>query len=299
MNEDYYKILGVDKTASQSEIKAAYRKQAKKYHPDHNKGETGAEEQFKKISEAYAVLSDPEKRKKYNMFGSEKFHQKFSQEDIFSGSNINDILNEFGFGGRGGARHGGFGFGGSPFGGSPFGDAGMGQQVINLDVTSPMEITLEESVKGGERTLTLQKGGSSESVKVKIPAGIRGGGKLRLPGKGKEHGGRKGDLYIQVKIQPHAYFRRNGDDLTAQVDIDPSTAILGGSVEVDMLDGTKRVKVAPGTEQGQKIRVKGGGVKQLKSSTHGDLYIEIKIKIPKKLTPEQIAAVENLKSSGL
>jgi curved DNA-binding protein len=296
MKDNYYKILGIDKAASQGEIKTAYRKMAKKYHPDHNKGKPDAEEQFKKVSEAYAVLSDPEKRKNYDMFGSEKFHQKFSQEDIFSGSNINDILREFGFGGfgRGGARHGGFGFGESPFDQQDF-----GQRSINLDAASSMEITLEESVKGGERTFTLQKGGLSENVKVKIPAGIRDGGKLRLPGKGKEYGGRKGDLYIQVKIIPHPFLSRSGDDLIAQVDIDPSTAILGGSVEVNTLDGTKRVKVAPGTEQGQKVRVKGAGVKELKSSRHGDLYIEIRIRIPKKLTPEQKTAVENLKASGL
>jgi curved DNA-binding protein len=227
------------------------------------------------------------------MFGSEKFHQKFSQEDIFSGSNINDILREFGFG-RGGARHGGFGFGGFPFDNAEF-----GQRAINLDVTSSMEITLEESVKGGKRTFTLQMGKQSENVTVKIPAGIRDGGKLRLPGKGKTHEGRKGDLYIQVKIIPHSFLHRTGDDLTARIEIDLSTAILGGSVEVNTLDGTKRIKVAAGTTQGQKIRIKGAGVKELKSSRHGDLYIEIGITIPKKLTAEQRKAVEKLKESGL
>jgi len=292
MTKDYYKILGVDKGASQKEIKSAYRKLAMKYHPDQNKGDAAAEEQFKKISEAYAVLSDPEKRKKYDMFGDEKFRQQYTSEDIFGGSNINDILREFGFGGfRGGGfrSRGGFGFGESPF----------EQEMVNLDVTSSMEITLEESVKGGERQVTLQSGSKKELINVKIPPGIREGGKLRLPGKGQSDRNRKGDLFIEIKIAKHPTLKRKDDDLTAHANIPLSTALLGGTIEIETLDGTKSVKIPAGTGFGQKIRIKGAGVKALNRSHTGDLYIEIGINIPKEMTDSQKKAVEELQKSGL
>ncbi len=306
MAEDYYKTLGIDKKASAGEIKSAYRKLAKKYHPDRNEGKKSAEDKFKKVSEAYAVLSDPKKRKNYDMFGSEKFHQKYSQDDIFRGTNINDILRDFGLGdifgggfGRGGGASAGragrsrFGGGGDPFGG------GFGHQMVNLDVTSQLDISLEESVKGGERQISFQTGGKNESVNVKIPAGIQNGGKLRLPGKGNLHQNRRGDLFIEVRINHHPTIKREKDDLIIQKEIELTTGLLGGPLEVETFDGPKKIKAPAGTRPGQKIRIKGGGVKSMKTGKKGDLYIEIGYQIPKKLTKEQKELLAKLQSTGL
>jgi len=290
MEEDYYKILGIDKSASDSQIKSAYRKMAKKYHPDMNKNDKSAEEKFKKVSEAYAVLSDSEKKKNYDMFGSEKFHQRFSQDDIFRDSNIEDMLRGFGFGDIfGGGVHFGGGRGGSPFGGGT---------PPNLDLTSTISISLEESVKGGERQVNLQTGGRSESLKVKIPQGIGNGGKLRLTGKGNAQGSRRGNLYIEVHIEPHPSIRREGNNLIVKKEVTVSTALLGESVSIETFDGTKRIKIPKLTSHGQKIRIKGEGVKPLKG-VKGDLYIEIIYTLPKKLTKAQTDLLEQLKKTGI
>ena len=301
MKNDYYSILGVDKNSGAKEIKAKYRKLAKEYHPDKNPGDKRAEEKFKKVSEAYAVLSDPEKKKNYDRFGSEKFHQQFSQEDIFRGANINDILRDmgfgdiFGFGGRGG-RSGSF-FSGSSFSGSPFG--GAAAPAPDLDISTQMTVTLEETVKGGERQFSLKSERGVESISVKIPAGVNEGARLRLAGKGRQYGHQKGNLYIEIHIAPHPKFKRDGDDLTMKLDIDMSTALLGGSVEVDTFEGPRNVTVPAGTRSGQKIRIKGHGVKRMKRGGAGDLYLEIGINVPKKLTAQQKKLAELLKKEGL
>jgi curved DNA-binding protein len=301
MKDDYYAILGVGKNASAREIKASYRKLAKKYHPDKNQGDKAAEEKFKKLSEAYAVLSDTEKKKNYDTFGSEKFHQRFSQEDIFRGTNLNDILREMGFGDifGSGTRFGG-GFRGSSFGGmgggSPFGGAAT---MPDLDISTEMTISLEESVRGGNRQFSLKGEHGTEAISVKIPAGVSESAKLRLAGKGRQYSRHKGDLYIKIRIAPHPYIKREGDDLIMKMDIDVSTALLGGSVEVRTLDGQRSVKVPTGTRSGQKIRIKGAGVKRMKRSGAGDLYLEVGISVPKKLTPAQKKIAEELKKEGL
>ncbi|MFQ5431944.1 MAG: DnaJ C-terminal domain-containing protein [Nitrospinota bacterium] len=297
MKDDYYAILGVGKNASEREIKANYRKMAKKYHPDKNPGDKVAEEKFKKISEAYAVLSDPEKKRNYDTFGSEKFHQQFSQEDIFRGTNLNDILREMGFGdifGSGGVHFGGRGAG-SPFGGAHFGGAAT---MPDLDISTEMTISLEESVKGGERRFSLKGDRGTETIAVKIPPGVKEGSKLRLSGKGGQYDRHKGDLYIKIHIAPHPYIKREGDDLIMKMDIDVSTALLGGSVRVRTLEGERSVKVPAGTRSGQKIRIKGKGVKRGRSAA-GDLYLEIGISVPKKLTSRQKKIAEELKKEGL
>ena len=304
MKEDYYAILGVGKNASAREIKSNYRKLAKKYHPDKNQGDKAAEEKFKKISEAYAVLSDKEKKKNYDMFGSEKFHQRFSQEDIFRGTNLNDILREMGFGdifgssGFGRAPFGGFGArgGGSQFGGAPFGGAAT---MPDLDISTAMTISLEESVKGGERQFSLKGERGTESISVKIPAGVSDGSKLRLAGKGRQYGRQRGNLYIKIDVAPHPYIKREGDNLIMKMDIDVSTALLGGSVEIQTLDGQRSVKVPPGARSGQKIRIKGAGAKRMKHAGAGDLYLEIGISVPNKLTPRQKKIAQELKKEGL
>ena len=307
MAEDYYSILGVEKNASASKIKSQYRKLAKKYHPDKNPGDKKAEEMFKKVSEAYAVLSDPEKRKNYDMFGTEKFHQQYSPEDIFRGTNINDILREMGFGdifgGAFGDVFGGGGFGRqrarwdpNVFGGSPFGTAG---ETVNLDIAASMTISLEESVKGGERQLTLKTDRGQEAISVKIPPGIGHGSKLRLAGRGRRSGNRAGDLYIEINVAPHPFLRREGDDLHTVLEVDLTTLLLGGFVEVNTLDGKRKVKVPAGTRPGSKIRIKGQGVRHLKGHGTGDLYIEIDLRVPDRLTAAQRKIVEELRKEGL
>jgi len=282
--DDYYEILGVGRDATQDEIKTRYRKLAKQYHPDKNPGNKAAEDTFKKISEAYAVLSDPEKKKKFDMFGSEKFHQQYSREDIFSGTNINDLLRDMGFGdmfgGGGQARYG-------------------GAATQNLDITSKITISLEDAVRGAEKRLSLQTGEGTESLTVKIPPGIADGANLRLAGKGRQMMRRKGDLYLEIHIAPHPLFRREGDDIIAHAPINISTALLGGAAEVNTIEGTRSVKIPPGIQPGQKIRIKGHGVKRLKGSGSGDLYIEIGILVPKELTPAQLKLAEQLKATGL
>ena len=298
MKDDYYAILGVAKSASAREIKANYRKLAKKYHPDKNQGDKAAEEKFKKLSEAYAVLSDSEKKKNYDMYGSEKFHQRFSQEDIFRGTNLNDILREMGFGDIFGSSGSPFGGrrGGSPFGGSPFGGAAP---MPNLDISTEMTISLEEAVKGAERQFSMKGERGTESISVKIPAGVSEGAKLRLAGKGRQYSRQKGDLYIKIRVTPHPHIKREGDNLIMKTDIDVSTALLGGSVEVSTLDGRRSVKVPAGTRSGQKVRIKSAGVKRMKGGGAGDLYLEIGISVPKKLTVAQKKIAEELKKEGL
>ncbi len=286
MTEDYYKVLGVNKKASDAEIKSAYRKLAKKYHPDRNSGDKNAEEMFKKISEAYAVLSDSEKRKNYDMFGSEKFHQRFSQEDIFRGADFSGTFREFGID-FGEIFGGAFGF--------PFG----GRQPVNLDATSRIEISLEESVMGGQRQISFKTPAGMDTLNVKIPAGIPDGGKLRLAGKGNAQGGRRGDLYIEVKIAPHPRIRREGNDIFIRQDISVSSALLGGTVEVETFEGVRKVKIPPGTGPGRKIRIKGEGVRPLKGGKKGDLYIETGLRLPSTLSMEQKELVKKLRDTGL
>ncbi len=216
MAEDYYKILGVGRDASEEEIKKAYRKLAMKYHPDHAKGDKTAEEKFKKISEAYAVLSDKQKRQEYDTFGSEGFRERFTQEDIFRGFNINDILREFGFGGD-------FFFGegrGTRFtyaSGSPFGGRGrsQAQAVKGADIVYELPISLREAAFGATKTITLQVQGVPERISVKIPKGMTTGKKLRLAGKGNPgpFGGPRGDLYIQTVLLDDPVFGVEGQDL--------------------------------------------------------------------------------------
>lgn len=298
--KDYYKILGIDKNASEGEIKSRYRKLAKQWHPDKNPGNKDAEEKFKEISEAYAVLSDPEKRKKYDMFGSEKFHRQFSREDIFSGTDLNDILRDMGFGdifGGFGGRTGGFNV---RFGGGGFGGPGFGQeQAQNLDAEASLAISFEESIKGAEKRLTINTGPRPETVSVKIPPGIADGGKLRLAGKGNAAGRRRGDLYIEISVAPHPLFRREGDDIIVRSEIPVSTVLLGGTAEVNTLEGTRTVKIPPGMQPGQKVRIKGQGAHRLKGGGAGDLYVEIAVRVPQTLTAEQKRLAELLRKEGM
>ncbi len=307
---DYYETLGVKKDSTPPEIKKTYRKLALKYHPDKNKGDKQAEDKFKEISEAYAVLSDPEKKKQYDLYGSNGFHQRYSQEDIFRGFDINDILRQFGVGGAGSSAgfhsaRGGNGRFNSFFSQGNGGGCGGGCHAApekGQDMTYQITVSLEEVLNGAERTITLRKNGSSHNVSVKIPKGIEEGKKLRLQGKGgvSKNGGSPGDLYLKVSIASNDVFSRSGDDLVVQKLISFSEACFGTKMEVETLEGKKfMVNVAPGTVQDSKLRIRGYGLPVGPLGERGDLYVKIGVKVPKELTADQKMVVEQLQASGL
>ncbi len=300
MSKDYYKTLEVGRTASDDEIKKSYRKLAKKYHPDVNKGDKKAEEKFKEVTEAYEVLGDAEKRKKYDQFGSADFsgfgggggqgyaHRAYTwnnQSGAQGGAdfNIGDIFGDL-FGG------GGFSTGRTSKGrraSNPFSD--YMQEAQDADVETSIEIAFEESVKGGTRRLTLNRGGREEKIDVKIPAGIRDGGKIRISGKGNG-----GDLYIKVRVAPHQLFTREEDDIFEEIPITFTQAILGDTMKVPTLDGAINLKIPPGTSSGKKFRIPGKGAPHLGQSGSGDLYVIPHIYIPNKLDEEDLEAIRKI-----
>ena len=327
-DKDYYSILGISRTASEKEIKAAYRKLARKYHPDVNPGDKQSEARFKEINNAHDVLSDPDKRKKYDMYGDQWEH-------------ANDFARARG-GRRGGQDSGGFNWAGSGidfedilggmFGGgfsSPQGGrgGGGGRARKGADIEQRTEITLEEAYNGTSRTLQMQSeegcsvcrgtGRISNAIcatcqgmgvvikprrlEVKIPAGAVDGSKIRVAGEGQlgAGSGRKGDLYLIVSIRPHDRLERKGNDLHADLPVPLVTALLGGEVHFTTIKGsTIAVKIAPETQNGQTMRLGNLGMPQVNDETkHGDLYLKIKAVLPTKLTEEQKQAVEALKDA--
>jgi curved DNA-binding protein len=302
--KDYYHTLGVSKNASEEELKRAYRKLAMKYHPDKNPNKKEAEERFKEINEAYAVLSDKEKRKQYDTFGAEGFRQRFTQEDIFRGFDFDEILSglfggrgrrESRFGGRGGLDFGDF-FGGQ----SPYQNMGRMPQK-GEDVLYELTISLEEAASGGEKRISYRKNGKVEDVSVRIPRGIPSGKKLRLAGKGMEgkNGGPPGDLYLQIAIQEHPIFSREGDDLVAEKEIAFSEAVLGTTIEVPTLEGLKKVKVPAGTQSHTKMRLKGLGIPHFQGEGRGDEYVKVIVRVPKKVTEKGKGLIQELAKEGI
>jgi len=292
--KDYYKLLGVDKSASDKEIKTAYRKLAMKFHPDQTKGDKTAEEKFKKVSEAYAVLSDPEKRKQYDTFGSNGFHQRFSQDDIFKGFDFNDILREFGLGGGQGAR---FSFGSRGI----FGNQRTARQK-GSDLIYELPITLQEVATGTEKIVSFQHQGGSEKITVKIPKGMISGKKLRLSGKGDpgHFGGPQGDLYIKTKVLKDPVFSSENYDLYVDRTIKLSEAVLGADISVPTLEGGElNLKIPPGIKHGTKLRLPKQGLPHMKGASRGHMYIRIQIAIPKELTEDQRELIEKLAASGM
>jgi len=322
--KDYYKILGVAKSATPEEIKKQYRKLTMEYHPDRNKEDKQAEEKFKNINEAYAVLSDPKKRKQYDTFGSTGFHQRFSQEDIFQGFDIGDILKDFGFttddvfgsifgGGRGCGKRTGRRQR-SPFGagqGFDFQDIfsqtghqrfGAQQPARGSDRTTDLEITLEEAATGTTKSITLSAGGKRQTVNVKTPAGVTDGKKLRLAGKGEPgpSGTPPGDLYLVVRVQPHPVFRREEKHLYLEKEIRFTEALLGTTIEVPtLLEETRKVRVPAGTQSGAKIRLRGMGMPVMGGGTPGDAYVVLRISVPKKLNKRQRELAQELAKEGM
>ncbi|CAI2718316.1 DnaJ C-terminal domain-containing protein [Nitrospina watsonii] len=298
--KSYYDKLGVARTASHDEIKKAYRKLALKYHPDRNKNDPEAENRFKELSEAYAVLSDKDKRKKYDSYGAEGFHKRYSQEDIFRDFDLDDILRNFGFSGSPGFG-GGFGqfFGGQ----DPYG-AGGGQRTRyatkGADMMSDITVTFEEAALGTEKRFSVERPHGKEDTSLKIPGGISEGKKLRLSGKGNPspNGGPPGDLYFRVHVQPHPLFIREGDNIVVEQSIGLTDALLGTTVEVPTLEGTKQVKVPAGTQPNSKLRLKELGIRS-RDGRRGDQLVKIKVTLPKELTEEQKDLIQNLKESGL
>jgi curved DNA-binding protein len=302
--QDYYELLGVSKTATDDEMKKAYRKLAKKYHPDKNPGDKAAEEKFKLISEAYAVLSNPEKKKQYDQFGMGGFQERYSQEDIFSGFNMGDLFKDLGFGGNdifsmfGGQRGRQTGKPGGrqqTYQNYDFGDYITREQHSpkELDLNYELEIPFMDAVKGSEKRISFATNKGPEEVNVKIPKGISTGKKLKLQGKGNidPRTRRPGDLYIILKVGEHPVFRRNGNDLIVTKEIKLTDALLGTVTEVPSIDGPKRVTIPPGAK---KVRLKGLGVPDV-----GDQYVEVIIDIPKKVTEKQKTLLEELRKEGL
>ncbi|MBU1341907.1 MAG: J domain-containing protein [Proteobacteria bacterium] len=314
MADDYYQILGIDKKASASEIKKAYRKLALKYHPDKTEGDKALEEKFKKISEAYAVLSDAEKRNQYDTYGSADFQQRFSQEDIFRNFDLGDILKEFGFGGsrgggfstfgRGGQRGGFSGAGGNPFSHNMGGGFGQQQrpQTKGKDLEYEIPLTLEEIINGTKKTITINQGGAAKAIEVQIPKGLTPGKKIRLAGKGEisPNGGPAGNLYIKSHPIPSNGYTIEGNDVLLSKQVSLTQALLGDTIEVVTPDGTAiNLKLPAGTNHKSKMRIPNRGIPQMKGNGCGDLFVVVNITMPKKLTAKQKELIQQLEKTGL
>ncbi len=278
-NKDYYAILGVSRKADAEEIKKAYRKLARKYHPDVNADSKNSDAKFKEISGAYNVLSDPEKKKNYDLFGHSGGQAGFDPSKAYA--------------------HYASGFEGFD---SPFGKGAGGFQDIFSDlfggghatrtarpkkgrnIKYSMEISFEDAVRG----LSTRIGLNNDKISIKIPPGVDTGSKVRVAGKGESgiNGGPRGDLYIVTQVRPHPYFERKGDDIYLEVPIAFSEATLGAKVRVPTVDGMIQLTIPSGTQGGQKLRIKGKGVPHLRGGGRGDQFVVVKITVPKKIDPQ-------------
>ncbi|MEB3169115.1 MAG: DnaJ C-terminal domain-containing protein [Cyanobium sp.] len=304
---DYFSILGVERSADADAVKKAFRRLARQYHPDVNPGDPAAEARFKEISEAYEVLSDPDKRRRYEQFGQywnqgsgggagvDVDFSRYGNFDEF----INDLLGRFGGGGAGAPAGfggpGGFGFGsGFPGGfGSGFGTAGRAAAPLDLDAEVKINLSFSEAYHGCERTLAVNE----ERVQVRIPAGVKDGSRLRLKGKGnlQPGTGRRGDLYLNLRLQPHPIWRLDGDQLRAELPLSLDELALGGEVRVATPDGEAMVQVPAGITLGRSLRLKGKGWPL--ASGRGDLLLTPSLKLPQTLSDEERRLLEQLRQA--
>jgi curved DNA-binding protein len=308
--KDYYRLLGISKNASPEEIKKAFRKMALKYHPDKNKGDKTADERFKEVNEAYAVLSDSEKRRQYDTFGSTEFHRRFTQEDIFRNFDFTNIFQDLGgggvfFGGRGGAEVSfdeilgqAFGARGGGFGSRSGKQSSRYSQPIGQDLVLDLALSPNEALQGSHKLISIQTGGSPERISVHIPKGISTGKKIRVAGKGGQGPGGRGDLYLLISLNLDPGFRSNGSDVEIDKIVKFTDACLGTEVEVPTVEGgTVRLKIPAGARCGQKLRLRGKGLPTA-SGGRGDEYVRIMIEVPAKVTPEQRKLISELKKQG-
>lgn len=289
MQQDYYKILGVSRSASAEEIKKAYRELARRYHPDRNPNNKEAEARFKQINEAYETLSDAEKRARYDQLGHQ-YHQWRSGQGV----NWSDLGGAGGFSGFG--TEGSFAdFLASIFGSGRARESSFRQPIRGQDVEMPVELTLEEAYSGTERVITR----GNRRRTVRIPAGTRDGMRVRVEGEGESGfgGGPNGDLYLVVSIKPHPIFEWRDDDLYTDLKLPLYTAVLGGEVSVPTLNGEVKLRIPPETQSGRLFRISGRGMPRLKQpGEYGNLYARVLIQVPTNLTGEELALFEKLAS---
>jgi len=304
---DYYEVLGVTRNATPDQIKRAYRKLAKQYHPDRNPGDKSAETRFKEVQSAYEVLSDPEKRKLYDQFGDagprggvggwrssagggpRVYTWKSGGGPDIPIEDLDDLFSVFAGGGRQRGR------GRSIFeeffkGGGRRGPETEEEASAGGDIEHPVDLTFDQAIHGTRLDLTLTdpRTGSGHRIAVKIPAGVSDGQRIRLRGQGSRGGpGTPGDLYIVCRIAAHPYFRRDGNDIYLELPLSVSEACLGTKVDIPTLNGRTTLTIPPGTPSGTKLRLKGQGVRPAGNKPSGDLYAVVRIIPPKNLTPEQ------------
>ena len=299
---NYYQVLGVERGATETDIKKAYRKLALANHPDHNPEDPKAEARFKEISEAYAVLGDAEKRAQYDQFGSAGFHQRYSTEDIFRGFALGSIFQDLGMGGApGGDVFSSLFGGGAPGGRSPFGGfGGAGPRAPRQSAqVHDVHVGFEEAIHGGSRQVVV----GTTSLNVKIPSGVEEGQKLRIKAAppGSEHPQGRPEVHLRIRIAEHPTFTRVGRDIHVEASVGVGAAVLGTTLTVPTLSGEKRVKVPPGTPDGAQLRLRGLGVPATGRKPEGHLFITIRIAVPDPgaLSAEEQAAFEGLRERGL
>lgn len=306
---DYYKVLGIDKNATDKEIKNAYRKMARKHHPDLNQNNAEAERLFKQANEANEVLSDPEKRKKYDKYGENWQHGEAYEQQARQQSQQRSYGGGGGFGG--GQDFGGFDFGGgnggdfsdffnSMFGGGPPGSGSGGgrqsQRYRGQDLNATLQLNLRDIMESKKQTITV----NGKNIRLTIPAGVANGQTIKIAGHGGpgSNGSPAGDLYIEFSVPEDAEFKRVGNDLYKNIDIDIYTAVLGGDITADTLTGKVKLKVAPGTQNNAKVKLKGKGVPVYKKDGQfGDLYLTYNVQVPTNLSDKQRQLFEELAKS--
>ena len=309
---DYYEVLGVKRDASDDQIKKAYRKQARKLHPDLNPGDKSAEEQFKVLQEAYDVLSDPENRKLYDQYGENwravkagggappPGYERAGQSTRGAGPGAGFDFGDFDFSRfrSTGTNAGGFDIFEEMFGGG-FGRGRGTRSGRGRDIEAELELSLEEAHRGGRRTLQMQTDDGPKTIEVNIPTGVREGSTIRLAGQGGagSNGNESGDLYLHIRLQPHPIFTVKGDDLEVELPIAPWEAVLGAKVDAPTIDGRVELTVPPGSNTGQRLRLRGQGLNKRKGG-RGDEYVRLKIVIRKEVSDEERRLWEELKRAS-